>query len=189
MIKQYKIPFHYLNTVHQDLILKMNYDNIMEVPRFTKTICVIKHKPLSLALEMFSGQKLKQQVKLNQNKMVQLRFQMSSQNESFLSTMRNDIMYNCVDKLLTVASMHDCFFKIYSNQIQLAIKAKQFYLFSEIQNHLELFEVFFLKDIHFVLYTSSHEKTLSARNQKGTKKCLTKKETVLLWTSIFTKPF
>jgi len=248
MIKQYKIPFHYRHTVHQDIILKINCNNIMEVPRWTKTICVIKNKSLSLALEMVYGQKLKLKKKVlagslslknkmrggapsnsKTNKASTLRNsgvnqqnvpQNAAEPESFLMTMRNDIMYDCVDKLLATptqtwsSSVHDCVFKIYTNKIELTIKAKQFYLFSEIQTNLELFEA--IPTIHFVLYTSTQTilgskmvggavaTEISGLPQQrlqlhtaglipatfasdGGKAAAV--QTALLWTSIFTKPF
>jgi hypothetical protein len=165
----------------------------------------MKNKPLSLALEMFSGQKLKS-IKSSSTAFQMLKFNRSStaenkttQNEivpqvvqnktnkhlnsrgsytqadnaAFLSTMRNDVMYNCVEKLFTVATMYDCVFQIYKNQIRLTIQPKQLYLFSEIQTNLELFET--IPVIHLVLYTSAKSNEL--------------KETALMWTSIFTKPF
>jgi ribosomal protein L5 len=58
-----KLCFHYQHILRSDLLLKLNYSNIMEIPRVTKVIILSQVpyesiKQVSLALEIISGQKL-----------------------------------------------------------------------------------------------------------------------------------
>ena len=66
-ISSNRLRFHYDNILRQDLLLKLNYGNIMQVPRiceiYISSSCssgVESIKNVSLALELVSGQKFQQ---------------------------------------------------------------------------------------------------------------------------------
>ena len=57
-----KLCFHYQHILRSDLLLKLNYSNIMEIPHLTKVMILSQVpyesiKQVSLALEIISGQK------------------------------------------------------------------------------------------------------------------------------------
>ena len=57
-----KLCFHYQYILRSDLLLKLNYSNIMEIPHLTKVMILSQVpyesiKQVSLALEIISGQK------------------------------------------------------------------------------------------------------------------------------------
>ncbi|BFI07444.1 hypothetical protein MPTK1_2g12110 [Marchantia polymorpha subsp. ruderalis] len=57
-----RLEFHYNQVIRPDLLLKINYENIMEVPRLCKIIVVPKApsnfiKNVKLAMEIVCGQK------------------------------------------------------------------------------------------------------------------------------------
>jgi ribosomal protein L5 len=59
-----RIRYYYENILRYDLLLKLNYDNIMQVPQICKIIILAYRVPynnvksVSLALEIICGQKV-----------------------------------------------------------------------------------------------------------------------------------
>jgi hypothetical protein len=65
-----RLHFHYENLLHQDLLLKLNYANIMEVPILCKIIVVLKApsnliRNVKLTMEIICSQKFTQTQSIN----------------------------------------------------------------------------------------------------------------------------
>nr|YP_010881207.1 ribosomal protein L5 [Pellia neesiana]WIA66955.1 ribosomal protein L5 [Pellia neesiana]WIA66996.1 ribosomal protein L5 [Pellia neesiana]WIA67037.1 ribosomal protein L5 [Pellia neesiana] len=140
-----RLEFHYDQVIRPDLLLKMNYENIMEVPRLCEIIVVPKAPPsknfiknVKLAMEIVRGQKLFIQRSRATNTSS---FRVNQESEksagyvtSYLarSTLRGHIMYNFLEKLVTIISFYDYPVKIRKNSIQLSTLLRSF---PEIQDH------------------------------------------------------
>lgn len=196
-----RLRYHYENILRQDLLLKLNYSNIMQVPRLCKiNICASplnSVKSVSLALEIICGQKFVEASKNQTNKtFIRQRSQSTTQRfkervapslnshranpkrggpkgtlsyDSSLwlrSSLRSTpLMYNFLEKLITIISFYDYTIQFQTNTIKITIDT-QVRLFPEIQNHFEFFES--IQNLEVFLVTSA----------------LTEKETQLLWTGL-----
>ncbi|GJP31899.1 hypothetical protein CLOM_g16381 [Closterium sp. NIES-68] len=78
------------------------------------------------------------------------------------------LMYNFLEKLITIISFYDYTLQIEANTIQITL-GTQVRLFPEIQNHFEFFESF--QNLQVIIVTSA----------------LTENETQLLWTGLLQK--
>ncbi len=131
-----RLCFHYENLLRQDLLLKLNYANIMEVPRLCKIIVVPKApynliRNVKLTMEIICSQKFTPTQNRNSigrssqfNKFVLNR--KSKKNTEYVtylarSTLRGHTTYNFLEKLVTIISLYDYPVKIQRNSIQLSM--------------------------------------------------------------------
>nr|AND50373.1 ribosomal protein L5 [Flatbergium sericeum] len=169
-----RLRFHYENLLRQDLLLKLNYANIMEVPKLCKIIVVPKApsnliRNVKLAMEIICSQKFTQTQSRNStgrsfqfNKFVLN--QRSKKNTKYVtylarSTLQGHTMYNFLEKLVTIISFYDYPVKIQRNSIQLSIAMSLLRLFPEIQNHFEIFEHIRGFDITIVTSANTQDET------------------------------
>lgn len=150
-----RLRFHYENLLRQDLLLKLNYANIMEVPRLCKIIIVPKApsnliKNVKLAMEIVCGQKF---IRTRSRDSAEKSFRFnkfllnreSKKDTGYVtylaqSTLRGHTMYNFLEKLITIISFYDYPVKVQKSSIQLSMPTSLLRLFPEIQNHFEIFE-------------------------------------------------
>jgi len=204
-----RLRFHYEHILRQDLLLKGQYANIMEVPRLAK-VHVAQAKPkgsvsqppqgkqtsavsttangdvqnASLALEIVCGQKCVvtyenpettgRPVKASQfmksvsagakNSGFKLQF-----NSILRSCLRAQILYNFVEKLMTIIAFYEFKSQINTKAIHLHLGTNLLRLFPEIQNHFEIFES--AQSVNVIIVTSAKSA----------------EETRLLWTGILQK--
>nr|AHG59225.1 ribosomal protein L5 [Andreaea rothii] len=169
-----RLRFHYENLLRQDLLLKLNYANIMEVPRLCKIIVVPKApsdliRNVELAMEIVCGQKFIQtQSRDSTGKSFRFNKFVSNQESkrdtgyvTYLarSTLRGHSMYNFLEKLVTIISFYDYPVKIQKNSIQLSMATSLLRLFPEIQNHFEIFEHIRGFDVTIVTSANTQDET------------------------------
>jgi ribosomal protein L5 len=159
-----RLRFHYENLLRQDLLLKFNYANIMEVPRLCKII-----KNVKLAMEIVCGQKFIQ-TRSRDSTGKSFRFNKFILNRELKkdtgyvtylarSTLRGHTMYNFLEKLITIISFYDYSVKIQKNSIQLSMATSLLRLFPEIQNHFEIFEHIRGFDVTIVTSAKTQDET------------------------------
>jgi ribosomal protein L5 len=193
-----RLCFYYEHILRQDLLLKLNCSNIMEIPRIHK-IVMMSQVPtgyvqnMSLALESLCGQKCVQRIKtlrserlspinkvranaahLKKTRCASLSLRTTEgqkHDRASLCTgcLRKGMMYSFLDKLLILLSFYDCTIKFQLNSIQLTIDTNLLRLFPEIQNYFEWFEN--VQTLQVTLITSAK----------------TEIETRLLWTGLLQK--
>lgn len=181
-----RLRYYYENILRQDLLLKLNYANIMQVPRLCKINILSKAtsysiKSVSLALEIICGQMkedsrhgvLNTTHRSSQKNFLALRAKKKGALGGFSDGLRSvrtslrstSLMYNFLEKLITIISFYDYTLQIEANTIQITL-GTQVRLFPEIQNHFEFFESF--QNLQVIIVTSA----------------LTENETQLLWTGL-----
>jgi ribosomal protein L5 len=159
-----RLRFHYENLLRQDLLLKLNYANIMEVPRLCKIIVVPKApsnliRNVKLTMEIICSQKFTQTQNKNSTGRL-FRFNKFVLNQkSKKSTLRSHTMYNFLEKLVTIISFYDYPIKIQRNSIQLSMAMSLLQLFLEIQNHFEILEHIRGFDITIVTSANTQDET------------------------------
>lgn len=177
MLSLNRLRFHYEHVLRQDLLLKYNYVNLLQVPQLCKILIVLRTsesvKQVTLAFEIVCGQKgVQTELSLLRASRVNKWFSLRGKTKpSYLvrTCLRAESMYNWIDKLVTILCFHDYTVQIQANAIQLTIKSNLLRLFPEIQNHFELFES--AQSVQVILVTSAQ----------------TEQETRLLWTGIYQK--
>jgi ribosomal protein L5 len=145
-----RLCFHYKNFLRQDLLLKLNYANIMKDPRLCKIIIGPKApsnliKIIKLAIEIVCGQKF---IRTRSRDLIGKSFRFnkfiltreSKTNIGYVtylaqSTLRGHTMYNFLEKLITIISFYDYPVKVQKSSIQLSMPTSLLQLFPEIQNH------------------------------------------------------
>lgn len=143
---------YYQEIICQDLLLKQNYSNVMELPYLNKIILnttsslFVQDKkyivPALAAIEFITGQKMKYTLakksiatfKIRQNQILGCKI-----------TLRNHYMYNFLCKFLVIIAPRTRDFsgitqKNLNNQKHFTIGIKNFMVFPELENHFELFE-------------------------------------------------
>lgn len=178
MLSFNRLRFHYEHVLRQDLLLKYNYVNLLQVPQLCKILIVLRTsesvKQLTLAFEMVCGQKgVQTEISLLRgsrvNKWFSLRGKTKQPTYLVRTCLRAENMYNWIDKLVTILCFQEYTVRIQANAIQLNIKSNLLRLFPEIQNHFELFES--AQSVQIILVTSAQ----------------TEEETRLLWTGLYQK--
>ncbi len=131
-----RLHFRYENLLRQDLLLKFNYANVMEISSLCKIIVVPKApsnliRNVKLVMEIICSQKFTQTQSRNSirksfrfNKFVLNR--KSKKNTYYFIylariTLRGHTMYNFLEKLVTIISFYNYSIKIQRNSIQLSI--------------------------------------------------------------------
>lgn len=198
MVTSNRLSYHYEKILRDDLLLKLNYNNVMELPRLQQ-IKILSEVPLnalknvSLALQILCGQKPAENyevasakghnnlnnfkkfspISMKKNRLHFLK-QRGSNNLKYQIrvSLRSDTMYHFLDKLICLCNLgtfYDYPFQIQSNTVQFSLGSSELRLFPEIQNHFEFFDS--LQNLRIVLVTSA----------------LSEKETQLLWTGFLQK--
>jgi len=168
----FPLHFHYEDVLRQDLLLKMNHTNIMEVPGLFEIRLVPKSTSDAkiqfgkLAMEILSGQK-----SIQAQLPPHLKAGRSSGSNTFLasqkdatslrqSIIRGNGMYNFLVRLLTVMSMLDSKVSIEQGNCIKFFMATEFCEFSpEIEDHFEIFENIGGFNVTIVTSASSKEET------------------------------
>lgn len=183
------LKLNYTNIMEVPQLCKINISSVCDPLSSVKNV--------SLALEIICGQKFVVSDNLQRNKSLirhrpQNTFQKTSIQKSLplgtknrrdvilshqgslvlaKATLRSKtLMFNFLEKLITLISFYDYTIQIQANTIQITI-GTQMRLFPEIQNHFEFFENIQNLDV-FIVTTA-----------------LTEKETQLLWTALNQKEF
>nr|WIA66257.1 ribosomal protein L5 [Apopellia endiviifolia]WIA66298.1 ribosomal protein L5 [Apopellia endiviifolia]WIA66339.1 ribosomal protein L5 [Apopellia endiviifolia]WIA66380.1 ribosomal protein L5 [Apopellia endiviifolia]WKW95101.1 ribosomal protein L5 [Apopellia endiviifolia] len=170
MFSPNRLEFHYDQVIRPDLLLKINYENIMEVPRLCEIIVVPKApsnfiKNVKLAMEIVCGQKFIQtrRGKYGIRSIFINKFQERDTGYvTYLarSTLRGHIMYNFLEKLVTIISFYDYPVKIRKNSIQLSMATSLLRLFPEIQDHFEIFEHIRGFDVTIITSANTQDETV-----------------------------
>ena len=166
-----RIESYYESILSCDLLLKLNYKNIMEIPKLRKIIVSSQKVPFqhvknaSLALELLCSQKvssiLQEATELNfkykrkDQKIRNFRSTDSQTNLTFISChLYNQQMYNFLEKLITVLTVSSEYKVLFQEQnIQLFLTNREIRQFPEIQNHFDFFDL--LQNIEVTLVTSA----------------------------------
>jgi len=173
------LHFHYENVLRQDLLLKLNYANITEVPRLCEIIVVPKAlsnfimTDRELAMEILCGQRFVQAQRGSTGKSFRSNQffldQGSEKNTGYVSnlarqsTLRGHMMYNFLEKILAVMSLYNSPVEIRKNSIQFSMETEFCEFFPELEDHFEIFE--HIRGFNVTIVTSAN----------------TQDETLLLW--------
>lgn len=162
---RYKL--YYNEIICQDLILKQNYNTILEIPSFKKIVLnttskhyIINKKTMIsalLGLELITGQK----PKLTYAKTSIASFKL--RNNQLLGckvTLRGAALYNFLDLMITIIlpRLRD-FSGISINSskkpINYSLGFRNLLIFPELENHFEIFELFKGFNINFIMSSSN----------------------------------
>lgn len=168
------LHFHYENVLRQDLLLKLNYANITEVPRLCETIVVPKALPnliitdRELAMEILRGQKFVQAGSTGKSFRSDQFFpdQGSERDTGCVSNLarrsplRGRIMYNFLDKILAMMSLYNSPVEIQKNSIQFSMETEFCESFPELEDHFEIFEHIRGFDVTIVTSANTRDETL-----------------------------
>lgn len=171
--------FHYEDVLRQDLLLKLNYANVMEVPG----LCEIRLVPKAasdlriqfgkLAMEISCGQRF---IQTQRGPSFQAGKSFRSWSEKDTgsdfarqSALRGHGMSHFLVRILTVMSMLDSSVEIRENSIQFSMEREFCELSPELEDHFEIFE--HIRGFNVTIVTSAK----------------TKDETLLLWSGFLLK--
>lgn len=171
------LHFHYEDVLRQDLLLKQNHDNIMQIPGLfeiklaPKAGSDLKIPIGKLAMEILSGQRFKE---AKSDPFAKAR--KSSRTNPFIGAgkdsstafaqptiLRGHAMYNFLVRMLTVMSMLDSRAEIRENTIKFFMETEFCEFSPELEDHFEIFEQ--IRGFNVTVVTSAD----------------TKEETSLLW--------
>lgn len=178
----FPLHFHYEDVLRQDLLLKLNYANVMEVPGLCEIRVVPKapsdfiFKNGKLAMEISCGQKFIQTQRGSTGKSFQSNpFLGSNKDKGYVSdlarqsTLRGHGMSNFLVRILTVMSILDFLVEMRENSIQFSMETEFCELSPELENHFEIFE--HIRGFNVTIVTSAN----------------TQDETLLLWSGFLQK--
>lgn len=160
---------YYQQIISRDMILKYNYNTIMELPTFKKIVINTTSKtyvadkkyliPALTALEMITGQKLL----VNQAKRSIALFKLrKGQPIGCKVTLRDILLYNFLHKLVIsiLPGMRD-FNGLFAHNINdsgnCSFAIKNIMIFPELENHYEFFETIRAFDITFGVYAKNRK--------------------------------
>jgi len=176
----FPLHFHYEDILRQDLLLKLNYANVMEVPGS----CEIRLVPKAggsdfrihfgkLATEILCGQKFIQKKKgldfkagksFRSNPFLGSKKDTGSvSNFSQQSVVRGHGMFNFLVRILTIIYLLDYPVEIRENSIKFSMETEFLEFYPELEDHFEIFE--HIRGFNVTIFTSAN----------------TKDETLLLW--------
>lgn len=178
----FSLHFHYEDVLRQDLLLKLNYANVMEVPGLCE-IRVIPKRPSSfiikngkLAMEISCGQRFIQTQRGSTGKSFRSnQFLGSNKDKGYVSdlarqsTLRGHGMSNFLVRILIVMSLLDSPVEIRENSIQFSMETEFCEFSPELEDHFEIFE--HIRGFNVTIVTSAN----------------TQDETLLLWSGFFQK--
>lgn len=181
----FPLHFHYEDVLRQDLLLKLNYANVMEVPG----LCEIRLVPKAasdfrikfgkLAMEISCGQrffKTKRGPYFQAGKSFRSNSFLGSEKDTGYvsdfarqSALRGHGMSNFLVRILTVMSMLDSPVEIRENSIKFSMETEFCEFSPELEDHFEIFE--HIRGFNVTIVTSAN----------------TKDETLLLWSGFLLK--
>lgn len=177
------LDFHYEDVLRQDLLLKLNYANVMEVPG----LCEIRVVPRAaydfiikngkLAMEMECGQKFIQTQRGSTGKSFRPNPFLGSNKDkkgyvsdlARQSTLRGHGMSHFLVRILTVMSLLDSPVEIRENSIQFSMETEFCEFSPELEDHFEILE--HIRGFNVTIVTSAN----------------TQDETLLLWSGFLQK--
>lgn len=175
----FPLYFHYEDVLRQDLLLKLNHANVMEVPGLCE-IRVVPKAPYDfiikngkLAMEISCGQKFIQTQRGSTGK--SFRSNLGSNKKGYVSdlarqsTLRGHGMSNFLVRILTVMSLLDSPVEIRENSIQFSMETEFCEFSPELEDHFEILE--HIRGFNVTIVTSAN----------------TQDETLLLWSGFFQK--
>lgn len=180
----FPLYFHYEDVLRQDLLLKLNHANVMEVPGLCKIRVVPKAAPSALiikngklAMEILCGQKLIQTQRASTGKSFRSNPFLRSNKEkkgyvsdlARQSTLRGHGMSNFLVRISTVMSLLDSPVEISENSIKFSMEREFFELSPELEDHFDIFE--HIRGFNVTIVTSAN----------------TQDETLLLWSGFLQK--
>ncbi|YP_009477616.1 ribosomal protein L5 (mitochondrion) [Nymphaea colorata] len=180
----FPLHFHYEDVLRQDLLLKPNHANVMEVPGLCEIRVVSKpFAPSSfgsqngkLAMEISCGQRFVQTQRSSTGKSFRSNPFLGSDKERVTvndlarqSTLRGHFQSNFLVRILTVMSLLSSPVEIRENSIQLSMETFFCEFSPELEDHFEIFE--HIRGFHVTIVTSAN----------------TQDETLLLWSGFFQK--
>ncbi|KAL6647801.1 hypothetical protein ACP70R_015238 [Stipagrostis hirtigluma subsp. patula] len=168
----FPLQFHYEDVLRQDLLLKLNHDNVMEVPSLFEIRLVPKAASNfriqigKVAMEILCGQRFIQGGPQSKGRK-------SSRSNPFMgsekdtvsefarqSVLRGQGMYNFLVRILTVMSMLDAPVKIQNNTIKFCMETESFEFFPELEDHFEIFE--HLRGFNVTIVSSANTKDVTS---------------------------
>ena len=172
----FPLHFHYEDVLRQDLLLKLNHANVMEVPGLCE-IRVVPKAPYNfiikngkLAMEISCGQKFIQTQRGSTGKSFRSNpFLGSNKDKGYVSdlarqsTLRGHGISNFLVRILIVMSLLDSPFEIRENSIQFSMETEFCEFSPELEDHFEVFE--HIRGFNVTIVTSAN----------------TQDETLLLW--------
>nr|USM75396.1 ribosomal protein L5 [Chimaphila umbellata] len=177
----FSLYFHYEDVLRQDLLLKLNYANVMEVPGLCKIRVVPKAAPSALirkngklAMEISCGQKLIQTQRASTGKSFRSN-RTNKDKKGYVSdlarqsTLRGHGMSNFLVRISTVMSLLDSPVEIRENSIQFSMETEFCEFSPELEDHFEIFE--HIRGFNVTIVTSAN----------------TQDETLLLWSGFLQK--
>ena len=182
-ITMFPLHFHYEDVLRQDLLLKLNYANVMEVPGLCE-IRVVPKAPYDfiikngkLAMEILCGQKLIQTQRVSTGKSFRSNPFLGSNKDkkgyvsdlARQSTLRGHGMFNFLVRISTVMSLLDSPVEIRENSIQFSMETEFCEFSPELEDHFEIFE--HIRGFNVTIVTSAN----------------TQDETLLLWSGFLQK--
>jgi len=181
-MNMFPLNFHYEDVLRQDLLLKLNYANVMEVPGLCEIRLVPKApydliiKNGKLAMEISCGQKFIQTQRGSTGKSFRSNpFLGSKKDKGYVSdlarqsTLRGHGMSNFLVRILTVMSLLDSPVEIRENSIQFSMETEFCEFSPELEDHFEIFE--HIRGFNVTIVTSAN----------------TQYETLLLWSGFLLK--
>ncbi|KAK9940283.1 hypothetical protein M0R45_016951 [Rubus argutus] len=167
----FPLDFHYEDVLRQDMLLKMNYDNVMQVPRLCELKVLSKAPEIGkIAMEISGGQKfLTQKDKDLTAKGFRGGANKEVSHRARQTTLRRSGMSNFLVRSLTVMSLLSSPVQIRKNFIQFTMETEFIESSPELEDHFEIFEQ--IKGFNVTIVTSAN----------------TKDEAVLLWSGFLQK--
>lgn len=177
----FSLHFHYEDVLRQDLLLKLNYANVMEVPGLCEIRVVPKApsdfriKNGKLAMEISCGQRFIQTQRGSTGKSFRQFLGSEKDKKGYVSdlarqsTLRGHGMSNFLVRILTVMSLLDSPVEIRENSIQFSMETEFCEFSPELEDHFEIFE--HIRGFNVTIVTSAN----------------TQDETLLLWSGFLQK--
>jgi len=178
----FPLHFHYEDVLRQDLLLKLNYANVMEVPGLFEIIVVpkapsdLRIKNGKLAMEISCGQRFIQTQRGSTGKSFRSNpFLGSDKDTGYVSdlarqsTLRGHGMSHFLVRILTVMSLLDSPVEIRENSIKFFMETEFCEFSPELEDHFEIFE--HIRGFNVTIVTSAN----------------TQDETLLLWSGFLQK--
>lgn len=145
------LHFHYEDVIRQDLLLKLNHTNIMEIPGLIeirlapKSASEFKPQIGKLAMEILCGQRFVQEQAGPGGKSSRTNPLYGSDKDlvsglARQSVLRGHGMYNFLLRMLTVMSMLDSKVEVKENTVKFFMETEFCEFSPELEDHFEIFE-------------------------------------------------
>ncbi|KAM5583901.1 large ribosomal subunit protein uL5m [Rosa sericea] len=152
----FPLDFHYEDVLRQDMLLKMNYDNVMQVPRLCELKLLSKAPEIGkIAMEISGGQKFLTQ---KDKDLTAKGFRGANlvSHRARQTTLRSFGMSNFLVRSLTVMSLLSSPVQIRKNFIQFSMETEFIESSPELEDHFEIFEQ--IKGFNVTIVTSASTK-------------------------------